>query len=195
MRTSKELSTISYNSPEFLKYVLDQMIKEELLSSYMFIQHLPEEDENKDHIHLWIKPNRLFDTGHDGKRFLENNPEDPLLPFGCIWWQQSQYDDWIPYDLHDPYYLSLKGQSRKYHYDKYEMICSNKDEYEFLYRHAFTESAWVQEAKILKDLDNGFDVYDLISTGRIPFSMSSQGLAYETLKKNHTFRNGRVSNH
>ena len=62
MRTKGLVSTISYNTPEFLELKLQELYKKHTISDYMFIQHIAEEDEKKDHIHLLIEPNTLIDT-------------------------------------------------------------------------------------------------------------------------------------
>lgn len=71
MRTSKPIATISYNSADFLKLRLNDLIKSKKICDWMFIQHTAEADEKKDHIHLWIKPNTLLDTMDLQEHFLE----------------------------------------------------------------------------------------------------------------------------
>ena len=83
MRTSKPISTISYNTQEFLLHQLDEMIKNHIISDYMYINHFAEEDERKDHIHLWMKPNKLLDTMDIQKYLLEIDPNNPTKPLKC----------------------------------------------------------------------------------------------------------------
>ena len=85
MKTSLPCSTISYNSAEYLVKKLNRMIDEGTLSFYSFIYHFAEEDEKKDHIHLYIVPNGLQDTDKIREDLLEltNKEEKGLgtLPF------------------------------------------------------------------------------------------------------------------
>ena len=62
MRTSKMISTISYNSLEYLKLKLNDLIDRHIIVFYLFIHHLPESDELKEHTHLFIEPNTTIDT-------------------------------------------------------------------------------------------------------------------------------------
>ena len=57
MRTSKTISTISYNTKDFLEFKLMELMDSGDISDWFFIQHFAEEDEKKDHIHLWVKSN------------------------------------------------------------------------------------------------------------------------------------------
>ena len=45
MKTRRDISTISYNSTEFLIDKLDDYMDRHIISYYMFIEHKPEEDE------------------------------------------------------------------------------------------------------------------------------------------------------
>lgn len=47
MRTSKPIATISYNSADFLKLRLNDLIKSKKICDWMFIQHTAEADEKK----------------------------------------------------------------------------------------------------------------------------------------------------
>ena len=62
MNTRSPISTISYNTVDFLKLKLDELIASKTISFYMFIKHEPEIDDLKPHIHLYIEPNRQLDT-------------------------------------------------------------------------------------------------------------------------------------
>ena len=53
MKTKREISTISYNTVDFLVMTLNQLIKDHVISYWMFISHLPDEDEKK-HITMFI---------------------------------------------------------------------------------------------------------------------------------------------
>lgn len=189
MRTRKEISTISYNSKAYLDMVLTDLILHEEIEEYMYVLHKPEDDELKEHFHLFIKPNKQLDTMKLSKRFLENNQEDPLKPFGVISWRRSDYDEWLLYCMHHKAYLLSKGQSRKYHYEKTDFCFSDPMSFDYNWYHALKESDWACRNEIIKSLDQGLNVFDLLKNGSIPFSMSSQALSFDKLQM--TYRNGR----
>ncbi len=60
MATSRPISTISYNTEQFLKETLDNWIKQHIIMNYMYICHKGE-DGDKDHIHVFIEPNKKLD--------------------------------------------------------------------------------------------------------------------------------------
>ena len=60
MKTSKPISTISYNSEEFLKAKLDYLVRSGEVAFWYYIKHHGEYDketniQDKDHIHLYIQ--------------------------------------------------------------------------------------------------------------------------------------------
>lgn len=71
MKTTKPISTISYNSLNFLKYKLDCLLEDGVINFYMGIVHQPEEDEKKEHIHLYILPHSQVDTMKLETQFIE----------------------------------------------------------------------------------------------------------------------------
>lgn len=127
MRTSKPCSTISYNSAEFLSRKLNDLMKRGHIDFWAFIEHLPEEDEEKKHKHLYIFPSALLDTNQLREELKENDVNNPLKPLGCMPFQSSKFADWYLYVIHDSSYLASKGQSRKYHYKDDDIIRSDSD--------------------------------------------------------------------
>ena len=192
MRTSKLISTISYNSKEFLDHHLKQLYADHKISDYIYIYHYAEDDELKNHFHVVIKPNCLFDTMDLQDYFKEYDPNNPLNPLGMTDFKVSKMDDWILYDLHYPPYLAWKGQSRKYQYDPEEMICADKMTFQENYLHAMKESEFAYQYNLLKDLqrDNIAPV-DLINNGRVPLVMASQLRSYMLMAGKETYRNGK----
>ena len=91
MHTSKSISTISYNTKEFLIRKLNELIDTNFISNWFFIEHQPEEDESKKHIHLWVKPNRLLDTVDFQKFFIQLVPGEEK-PRKCIDFVKSDCD-------------------------------------------------------------------------------------------------------
>lgn len=190
MRTSKPISTISYNTQEFLLHQLDDMIKNHIISDYMYINHFAEEDERKDHIHLWMKPNKLLDTMDVQSYLMEIDPNNPTKPLKCNDFRLSKVDDWILYSLHYEPYLAMKGESRKYHYSKDDIIYYDEDTFEDLYNHAFKGSDFAKDDQVRKVLrDPNINKADLIDSGLLPLRMACAVNAY--LHMGHTYRNGR----
>ena len=56
------ISTISYNSDEFLKKKLEELYIRHIISDYFYIWHYPEEDEKRGHFHVSVKVNQRIDT-------------------------------------------------------------------------------------------------------------------------------------
>ena len=127
MRTSKELSTISYNTETFLKNKLDELITSKVLYFYAYIRHKPEDDEagNKVHFHVYMKPYQILQTAELETEFIEYDPKKPKTPRRCIEIRLSKFNDIYLYGLHDKYYLASKNQSRKYEYKHKNWITSD----------------------------------------------------------------------
>ena len=197
MRTSKPISTISYNTQEFLVHQLDELVKNHKVCDYMFINHFAEEDEKKNHIHLWIKPNTLVDTMDLQKFFVEANPDNPLKPFKCIDFHSSKsVDDWILYAQHFEPYLASKGESREYHYTKDDFIYNDEDTFDDLYNHAFKGSEWAQRNQILRALSDGSaNPTSLILNGTVPLNMASQLNAFKYMQSHYSLDRGGRCNH
>lgn len=128
MRTSKSFSTISYNSDEFLTIRLNEFIKNGVIEFWAFMNHKAEEDELKNHKHVFMIPSKQVNTSSLQSELQEVDLKNPLQkPLGCIMFKSSKFDHWYLYALHDEAYLASKGQKRKYHYTKDEMQCSDID--------------------------------------------------------------------
>lgn len=127
MKTTKPISTISYNSPGYLKGVLDTLRKNKIIEFYAFIKHVPEDDETKSHIHVYVEPAKLLQTLDLEDEFKEFDPSHPDKPFGVVQFKSSKFGDWYYYALHDRAYLATKQQSRKHHYSADQIVSSDSD--------------------------------------------------------------------
>lgn len=128
MKTIRPLSSISYNTVPFLTDMLNKLVKSGDLFFWCFIEHLPEEDENKKHIHLFIHPSNKVDPLQIMKmseQFVNGN----ALPLKCINLRISDWDNWLLYAMHDEDYLRSKCEVRKYHYSVDDFYYSDKDEF------------------------------------------------------------------
>jgi hypothetical protein len=196
MRTSKPIATISYNTQEFLVNQLEVLIKNQKISDYIFINHFAEEDEKKNHIHLWIKPNTLLDTMDLQKYFLELDPQNPTKPLKCIDFVPSKVDDWILYTQHYEPYLASKFESREYHYTKDDFIYHDEDNFDDLYNHAFKGSEWARRYQILQALDqNQLDPSQLILNGTVPLNLASQVASLKYMQEHYGLDRGTHKNH
>lgn len=133
MRTTRPISTISYNSPEFLATKLDELVSAKKLSFWAFIPHEPEDDEagNKPHIHLYVVPSKMLLTDDLKDDLKEVDFTNLAKPRGCIPFRFSKFADWYLYGIHDRAYLASKGQSRKYHYHYDDVRASDDDALRF----------------------------------------------------------------
>lgn len=191
MITSKPFSTISYNSVKFLKVELEKLLRERVIVFYAFIEDLPEDDEKKKHIHLYLVPKTKMDTDYINNTLVEFDKKHPDLPLGCIPCRSSKFGDWFMYNLHDKNYLLSKGQSRKYFYEREDFVVS--DQTYFLDEvYSIDRSKYVGSQRVKEAVDNGCSFEDLVYNGQIPVQLISQyRFFYDILKCRGTFRNGR----
>lgn len=170
MRTTKPFSTISFNSKKFLVQECDKMIQDGLICFYAFMPHLAEEDEKKDHIHLYMIPNGQVDTEKLRERLLEpsvNEDGTEAKALGCLIMKSSKFVDWYLYSLHDRDYLLLKLQERKYHYNKEDFVVSDQDEFIQLY-HMSDFTPYKRMSKFRDMASSGCPFTELVSNGLVP---------------------------
>lgn len=186
MRSKNCMATISYNTKDFLISKLDDLIAKHIISYYMGIYHFAEEDEKKDHIHLFIQPNKLVDS-MDIQDFLKeidiNKPDKPLR---CADFRRSDYDEWILYCQHFVPYLATKFESRAFSYTKEDFFFSDDMSFDDYYHHAFYGSKWATQNQILKAVQDGQNnPINLINNGTIPLNMASQLNAYKYMQAHY----------
>lgn len=193
MRTTKPISTISFNSTAFLKTKLDELYKSGVLSFYCFITHKPEDDEGgkKEHAHVYIEPSRMVQTDDIKNELKEFVPSMPDKPLGVLPFVSSKWDSWYMYALHDKRYLASKGQSRKFHYVHDNFITSDSDNLLFKARSidliSLSPYADMEEA-----IRSGIDWSSYFSRGTVPLPQISQfAKAWELLTINIVYRNGK----
>lgn len=124
--TSKPISTIAYNTEEFLRTTLDRLVKNEVLEFYVYIKHkgegLNEEGQpKKDHWHIYAEPSKMINIKNFMKEFTEEDPNnDEPIKLNEI--RKSKFSDWYLYCLHDEKYLYKKNLKRVYYnYNPKEM--------------------------------------------------------------------------
>lgn len=131
MKTSKPVSTISFNTVSFLILKLKELMEAGKISFWCFIQHMPEDDEGgkKEHCHVYIEPSKMIQTDDFKKELMEFDPANPEKPLGCLSFTSSKFGPWFLYGLHDKRYLASKGQSRRYFYSFDDFVTSDSDDF------------------------------------------------------------------
>lgn len=185
MRTSKPISTISYNSPEFLTLKLNEWMKKGLVAYWCFIGHkgetLDDGTVEKDHIHVFIEPNITVDTLALQYDSQEVDAKHPDKPFKCIHFQPSKYDEWTWYVLHDANYLAMHFEQRQYEYTKDDFHFSDSDEFEDRYQRAMHSSEVVKKLKVHTAYANGYRASDLAFQGLLMPQQAVQYMAFDKL--------------
>ena len=192
MRTSRELSCILWSDLKFVRFKADELLKKGYISFYMMIEHLPEKDEHKKHIHFFCVPDGIQDTHTLTEYFTEFDPEHPDKPKKPADWHKSKFVDAYFYWIHDADYLASKGESREYVYEESDLICSDVDVMHEMYLRADKSKIKGNYAKKIKDaIDNNISFVELLKTGEVPIQLINQyRTAYEMMGAT-VYRNGR----
>lgn len=194
MRTTKPISTISFNTTSYLKLKLDELVKCGKLSFYAFVHHKAEDDEggSKDHHHVYVEPAKMIQTD-DLKEELRELDLHNLQgkPLGCLPFKTSKFDPWYLYGLHDKRYLAMKGQSRRFHYTHEDIVTSDDDNLLFLARSidlvALSPYADMEDAQ-----KAGVSWPEYFARGTVPIPQLHQYQnAWNLLLSTRTFRDGR----
>lgn len=192
VRTTKPIATISYNTRDHLKNVLEDLRKRQILQFWAFIWHQNEDDEcRKNHIHLYMEPAQLLQTLDLEQAFIEIDIRNPNKPLKCIQIENSKWVDWYLYAIHDRKYLAYKKQSRVYHYNYEDIVCSDEDT---LYAkvHTMDLSFLVGYEKLEEAVDNGLTFYEYSKFNGVPIEkIQSHKIAFDMLLSNIVNRNGR----
>lgn len=140
MKTSKLISTISFNTLPFLEGTIKRLLDQEFIEWAHWIAHKGEKDDTKkDHIHLVIQPNKAIDTLQFFKEFYELVPDNEL-PLKCLPPNKTKnIGDWILYGLHHVGYLASKFETREYAYSIDDMHSTDRDLLLEQYRQALRE--------------------------------------------------------
>lgn len=168
---------------------MDELYKKRFIDFYAFVYHLPEEDEEKSHIHLFVIPNGQQDTDQIRTELEELDPNNPQLPLGCMPFRSSKWDDWKLYNDHDVAYLLSKGQSRKYHYTDADYTYSDRVYFNEL-NHSIDRSKLNRNKLVVEAVDNGVSFEALLRTGQIPVQMVTQFKMMYDLLYNAKVRRG-----
>lgn len=173
MKSKKPFSTISYNTAEWLVIRLSELHARRFIDFWSFVKHHKEDDESKDHIHLFIIPNGQQDTDQIRDYLEEPDPKNPRKPLGCMPFQSSKWGDWKQYCDHDVRYLMSKGQTRKYHYNNADYSVSDEQYFSEL-NHQIDRSKLTANQLIIDAVKEGRSFESLVMTGQIPVQLIAQ---------------------
>lgn len=195
MRTTKPISTISFNSREYLALKLHELQKSGRISFWAFVEHVPEDDEagKKYHHHVFVIPSKMLQTDDLREELKEYDPEHPDKPKGCLTWNSSRFEHWYMYGKHDKRYLASKGQSRKYTYSHDKFISSDDDDLLAMSRSidliSLSPYTDMQDA-----ISQGLTWDEYFSRGTVPIPQIHQfQMAFFALQSTATQRNGRTT--
>ena len=192
MRTSLPVSTISYNTPDFLADALKRMRDNGEISFWAFIAHHGEGGD-KDHTHVYVEPSRLR-SQDDWKNqyFLEFDPQKPDKPLSVTSWRKSKWRDWYLYGLHDKLYLLGKGECKEYSYALSDFVSSDDDELRLRVSECDVPQGDSTFVAVQSCIKAGLDWVDIVRTGLIPTRNLNQAerlfvlLSYRELPKDDT---------
>lgn len=171
MATSKPISTISYNTLEFLIPRLDKLVCSGRISSWFIMPHNGErvEDEacGKDHLHLLILPNKCVDLMQITNHFIEFDASNPKKPLKCMPFRVSKISDWILYALHEEDYLFAKGMVKHFHYTFDEFLTNDVDYLSLLYVEAKQTLKTNPVLRLKRSAESGLSFGDLVRSGAV----------------------------
>ena len=192
MRTTKPISTISFNYPLFLALKLEEWRKAKIITWWCYVYHIAEDDEQglKDHIHLFVEPAKLVQTEDLREQLRELDPNHDK-PLGCLAWESSKFDHWYMYVLHDKAYLASKGQSRQFHYRYDDLVTCDEDE--LLHRSRRIDHLSLSPYRDMQDaIANGITWQEYFARGTIPIpQLRAWQTAWELLCAVTPYRNDR----
>lgn len=151
--------------------VLEEFLESKKIQFWAFINHFPDEDDLKEHFHVYVEPFATLDTVPFNDSFVEVVPGSK--PLKCLAWRSSKFSDWYMYCLHDSEYLLYKGLKRNLTYAQDDFIVSDFDEFNHLV-HSFDRSAIIGYKALFDHARSGINVADAIDIGVIPYSQMAR---------------------
>lgn len=196
MRTKRPIATVTWNSPLFLENVLNELIEQQQISFYCYIQHQPDEDSGKVHYHVFMIPTVTIDTIDFRDNFTElpsnlpsNATEEQKKPIRSLLIDVSKFDDWYLYALHDELYLESKGLKRNIHYSSIDVHSNDYDQLAYYTAHIdYSKISGNRVRKIQQAVSQNVSFSELCMHGAIPIQQIKQyemlyGYAYEERQK------------
>lgn len=182
MRTSKPVSTISYNTDEFLRKKIEYWKNIGWIEYGMWIRHEPEEDEKKSHCHVFLKPAKLIQTTDLEDGSLEIDPQNPEKPFKMVSFRVSKESDWLMYAIHDKAYLFEKGLERVHTYSFSDVETTCEDTLNDIIAHMTDDRKGRLEYRISDCIARGMSWQQIITSGIVPIrQMGGARIMYQAI--------------
>lgn len=184
MRTSKSISTISYNSASFLRNKLEEWKRNGVIEFAMWVKHDPEEEEKKEHYHVFIKPARLLQTVDLERESEELDIHNLDKPLKMISFRVSKESDWLLYSIHDPSYLAEKGLEKQFVYSFEDINSTCEDTLRDIISHCNDERNSKIEYRLIQLINKGLTWDEIILSGFIPLRyIAGAQIMYNSLSK------------
>lgn len=188
MKTSKPISTISYNSEEFLRAKLDYLVRSGEVAFWYYIKHHGEYDketniQDKDHIHVYLEFADRVDTIKLGEMFLEyENGDLNSKPLKCMPFRVSKPYDALLYNIHHSQYLLQKFEQKEFSYTLDDIVSSDRDYLNQLYSEAMHSDIFKRD-RMMKLMDSGVSVAEMCYHGLVNTNQAYQMMIFEQLYK------------
>lgn len=184
MKTSKPISTISYNSERFLREKIYYWKECGIIEYGMWILHQPDQDGDKPHYHVYLQPSKLIQTDFLITDSIEIDPSwKPLENYAdekekerhekkrflkMTIFKSSDTSNWILYALHDENYLLQKGLTRNHHYEPSDIITTCDETFYEMLSSAYDFRNNKLEFRIIEGVQEGKSWADMVKSGMIP---------------------------
>mgnify|MGYP004675502197 CR=1 FL=1 len=191
MKTVKPISSVTWNTEEFLQKKLKELTDNHTISFWFYVFHLPESNEKKEHFHIYLEPDCRVDT-NDIRVHFEEVPKDSKekdiirpLPF-----EKSNFDNAYLYFIHNKLYLNSKGLSKQYY--NYTDV-KTSDEFLLQEKIGLIDYYKLQGSRVMRireAIAHGITFEEMVSTSLIPVQQINQYerlykiLRYEIFEKN-----------
>lgn len=167
MKTSKAISTVSYNSEEYLITTLQELEREGLIEYWFFVSHLSEDEGEKEHIHLYLQPSKLIQTTDLNSYFIEDTHDGHGLSCKILPFHPSKEGDALLYFLHDEEYLLSKGMARLYHYQLNDVRSNSIEQIKRTYRQVKRGEMAGFTTRIKNAIYSGYNLSEFIASGQV----------------------------
>lgn len=188
MKTSKPISTISYNTEEFLKAKLDYLSRSGEVAFWYYIKHHGEYDketniQDKNHIHVYLEFADRVDTIKLGDMFLEyENGDLNSKPLKCMPFRVSKPYDALLYNIHHAQYLLQKFETKEFSYTLDDIVTSDRDYLNQLYSEAMHSDIFKRD-RMMRLMDSGVSVAEMCYHGLVNTNQAYQMMIFEQLYK------------
>lgn len=183
MKTIKPISTVSWNTEEFLNKILNNLVANHTVLFWFYVKHFAESDEKKEHIHLYIEPDIRIDTNDLRSQFEEIPSKDSVckdiirpLPFTV-----SKFDTAYLYFTHNKLYLDSHGFSKQF-YNYHDVVTS--DEYLLHEKIALIDYYKIEGGRanqVKQAILSGVSFEEMCDSGMIPIQQIKQYQLFYTM--------------